>query len=135
MGCRDNGLAYAIGSQLFSTQEALVKFGSADQQQRWLSPLIDGSCLASFALTEPEIGSDAYHLSTSAERRADGQGPDVAHEDLCRVGVEPQEAEARAGQRSATTTAPATSSASGSASGSARPDSAIASAPTPASAV
>ena len=72
MGCRDNGLTYAIASQLFSTQEALVKFGSADQQQRWLSPLIDGSCLASFALTEPEIGSDAYHLSTSAERRADG---------------------------------------------------------------
>ncbi len=44
MGCRDNGLTYAIASQLFSTQEALVKFGSADQQQRWLSPLIDGSC-------------------------------------------------------------------------------------------
>ena len=53
-------------------QNLFGEIGSADQQQRWLSPLIDGSCLASFALTEPEIGSDAYHLSTSAERRTDG---------------------------------------------------------------
>ncbi len=72
MGCRDNGLTYAISSQIFSTQEALVKFGTPEQQQRWLAPLVDGSTLASFALTEPDIGSDAYRLSTTASRASDG---------------------------------------------------------------
>ena len=72
VGCRDNGLTFAICSQLLSSQEALVKFGTSEQQQRWLRPLIEGTALSAFALTEPEIGSDAFNLSTRAERRSDG---------------------------------------------------------------
>jgi len=71
-GCRDNGLAFAIGSQILSTQETLVRFGSPEQQQRWLPRLLSGEVLGAFAMTEPESGSDAYSVSTTAVRRDDG---------------------------------------------------------------
>lgn len=71
-GCRDNGLAFAIGSQILSTQETIVRFGSPEQQQRWLPPLIAGEVLGAFAMTEPDSGSDAYSLAATAERRDDG---------------------------------------------------------------
>jgi alkylation response protein AidB-like acyl-CoA dehydrogenase len=71
-GCRDNGLAFAIGSQILSTQETIVRFGSEDQQREWIPPLIAGDVLGAFAMTEPGSGSDAYSLTTTAERRDDG---------------------------------------------------------------
>ena len=49
--------------------EPIVLFGSAEQKRRWLPDLAQGRKLAAFALTEPEAGSDASHLKTTAERR------------------------------------------------------------------
>ncbi len=71
-GCRDNGLAFAIGSQILSTQETIVRFGTHAQQREWLPGLIAGEVLGAFAMTEPDSGSDAYSLSTTAVRRDDG---------------------------------------------------------------
>lgn len=72
LGCRDNGLTYAVSSQILSTQETLVKFGTPEQKHRWLRPMVEGSAIGAFAMTEPETGSDAYNVSTRAEQRADG---------------------------------------------------------------
>ena len=58
-GCRDNGLAFAIGSQILSTQETIVRFGTSEQQERWIPPLIKGEAYGAFAMTEPDSGSDA----------------------------------------------------------------------------
>jgi alkylation response protein AidB-like acyl-CoA dehydrogenase len=52
--------------------EPIVLFASEEQKRRWLPGLAQGGTLAAFALTEPEAGSDAAHLKTSA-RRQDGQ--------------------------------------------------------------
>jgi len=71
-GCADNGLTYAVASQLLSSQVALVRFGTPEQQQRWLPGLLDGSSFAAFAMTELESGSDAFAMAASAERRDDG---------------------------------------------------------------
>ena len=49
--------------------EPIVLFGSEDQKRRWLPDLAQGHTLAAFALTEPEAGSDAAHLKTTASRR------------------------------------------------------------------
>jgi alkylation response protein AidB-like acyl-CoA dehydrogenase len=65
-GCRDNGLAFALASQMLSTQETLVRFGSAAQREQWLTPLMTGDALGAFAMTEPDAGSDAYQLSVLA---------------------------------------------------------------------
>jgi alkylation response protein AidB-like acyl-CoA dehydrogenase len=48
-----------------------VRFGSAEQKQRYLPKMATGEWLGSFALTEPEAGSDAGALRTQAERVGD----------------------------------------------------------------
>jgi butyryl-CoA dehydrogenase len=46
----------------------ILKFGSAEQKERFLKPLARGDQLAAFALTEPSAGSDASSIKTRARR-------------------------------------------------------------------
>ena len=52
---------------------ALRMFGTKEQQERWLTDLATGKKLAAFALTEPEAGSDAANVQTTATPSADGK--------------------------------------------------------------
>jgi alkylation response protein AidB-like acyl-CoA dehydrogenase len=51
---------------------ALLLFGTEEQKRKWLPTLTSGAELAAFALTEPEAGSDAASVKTSAVPSADG---------------------------------------------------------------
>lgn len=53
---------------------ALHLFGTPEQKSRWLKPLASGEKLAAFALTEPEAGSDASNVQTTATPTPDGKG-------------------------------------------------------------
>ena len=46
----------------------ILRFGSADQKERFLKPLARGEMLGAFCLTEPGAGSDASALTTRARR-------------------------------------------------------------------
>jgi butyryl-CoA dehydrogenase len=46
----------------------LLKFGTAEQKERFLRPMAKGAMLAAFCLTEPEAGSDAAAIKTQARR-------------------------------------------------------------------
>jgi glutaryl-CoA dehydrogenase (non-decarboxylating) len=50
----------------------LLQWGSEDQRRRFLVPQAKGEKLATFALTEPGVGTDAANLQTTA--RLDGDG-------------------------------------------------------------
>jgi acyl-CoA dehydrogenase family protein 9 len=52
---------------------ALLLFGTEVQKRRWLPPLARGEQLAAFALTEPEAGSDASNVQTTATPTPDGR--------------------------------------------------------------
>jgi acyl-CoA dehydrogenase len=45
--------------------------GSDEQKRQWLPPLLDAPILCSFALTEPDAGSDAARIKTTAVRVGD----------------------------------------------------------------
>jgi alkylation response protein AidB-like acyl-CoA dehydrogenase len=47
---------------------SLCRFGTEDQQRRFLRPLAEGRLLGAFCLTEPDAGSDAAALKTQARR-------------------------------------------------------------------
>jgi alkylation response protein AidB-like acyl-CoA dehydrogenase len=49
----------------------LFRFGTEEQKQRYLVPALRGDKLACFALSEPNSGSDAASIQTTAERRGD----------------------------------------------------------------
>lgn len=49
----------------------ITKFGTLDQQQRWLPEMANGESIFAFAITEPDAGSNSHALSTRAERHGD----------------------------------------------------------------
>lgn len=49
----------------------ILKFGSEQQKQQFLTPLATGAMLGAFALTEPQAGSDASSLKTRARLEGD----------------------------------------------------------------
>lgn len=51
---------------------AIAKWGTAEQKDRWLPRLGSGEVIAGFCLTEPDAGSDAANITTTATRRGDG---------------------------------------------------------------
>src|SRR5207237_1272907 len=52
--------------------EVLAHFGTEEQKERWLRPLLDGKIRSAFSMTEPNTaGSDPTLLSTTAELDGD----------------------------------------------------------------
>src|SRR6187455_212595 len=50
---------------------SLLRYGTEEQKQRWLTPQAKGEKLACFGLTEPEAGSDVAAMRTTARREGD----------------------------------------------------------------
>ncbi len=68
----DGTLSVVMGVHQSIGMKGIVIFGSDEQKERFLPDLAAGRKLAGFALTEPEAGSDAYHLQSRAVEQADG---------------------------------------------------------------
>jgi len=49
----------------------VFKYGSEEQRQKYLVPAVKGEKIGTFALTEPNAGSDVGNITTIAERRGD----------------------------------------------------------------
>ena len=50
----------------------LHHFGSEAQKHRWFTPLLEGTAIGCFALTEPDAGTDAASIRTSAKTTSTG---------------------------------------------------------------
>lgn len=67
-GCAGIALAYA-GTALGAYP--IIMFGNEEQKQKYLPRIADGEILAAFALTEPNAGSDAGGIQTTARKEGD----------------------------------------------------------------
>ena len=62
--------ASAVHMNIFGLHPVVI-FGSDEQKQRWLPPLIAGKDRACFGVTEPNAGLNTLKLSTKAEKQGD----------------------------------------------------------------
>jgi alkylation response protein AidB-like acyl-CoA dehydrogenase len=67
-GCPDNGLTLALNGQMWAVQEPILKFGTEAQKEKYLPPLIRGEIKGAHGMTEPASGSNAFDLSTTADK-------------------------------------------------------------------
>jgi len=65
-------VAAAAAMQSLMGTYFVFKHGSEALRQRYLVPALRGDLVATFALTEPNAGSDVANITTRAERRGDG---------------------------------------------------------------
>ena len=70
--CSDNGLIFSLNAQMWSCSLPLVRFGNDEQKRRYLPRLCDGTLVGVHGMTEPEAGSDAMSLRTTARQTATG---------------------------------------------------------------
>src|SRR5262245_25155753 len=65
-------LAAAAAMQSLMGTYFIYRYGGDALRKRYLTPALRGDLVATFALTEPNAGSDLGNLATRAERRGDG---------------------------------------------------------------
>ena len=61
----------AFGTNVGIGSQGLVMFGTPEQKAQWLPGIASGQIITSFALTEPEAGSDSASVRTRAVRDGD----------------------------------------------------------------
>lgn len=72
LGARCSATSIFVNAHHSIGMRALLLFGTPEQKRIWLPDLVSGKKLAAFALTEPEAGSDAANVQTTATPSADG---------------------------------------------------------------
>lgn len=72
IGGHDASTAVFVNAHHSIGIRALLLFGTREQQQTWLPDLVAGRKIAAFALTEPQAGSDAGNVQTTAIPTPDG---------------------------------------------------------------
>lgn len=68
-GCASTGVVVSVNNSLYIGP--ILKFGTEEQKQQWITPFTTGEKVGCFALSEPGNGSDAGAASTTARQDGD----------------------------------------------------------------
>ena len=70
-GTRDQGLLFSLNAHLWTNTIPILRYGTAEQRQRFLPGLCDGSVIGANAASEPDAGSDVFSMRTRAVKDGD----------------------------------------------------------------
>lgn len=71
LGKTHNGFTTVIGGHTAIGTVGIVEMGTEEQKKKYLPKMASGEWIGAFALTEPEAGSNAANLKTTAVRKGD----------------------------------------------------------------
>ena len=71
LGKTSPAMRSSFGTNVGIGSQGLVMAGTAEQKTQWLPKIASGEIITSFALTEPDIGSDSANVKTRAVRDGD----------------------------------------------------------------
>lgn len=66
--CKDNGLIFSINAHLWTVVMPLITTGTEAQKKKYLPGLANGTLIGANAMSEPNSGSDAFNMTTTAQR-------------------------------------------------------------------
>lgn len=69
--CKDSGLLFAINSHMWTCEIPILNFGTDEQKGKYLPGLCKGAIIGGHAMTEPDSGSDAFSLRSTAVKKGD----------------------------------------------------------------
>jgi alkylation response protein AidB-like acyl-CoA dehydrogenase len=69
--CKDDGLSFGINAQMWSVMMPIHRFGTVEQKEQYLTRLCSGEWIGAHGMSEPDSGSDAFSLRTTARRDGD----------------------------------------------------------------
>jgi alkylation response protein AidB-like acyl-CoA dehydrogenase len=69
--CKDTGLVFGMSAHIWDVEMPILDFGTEEQKKYYLPKLCSGSWIGAISITEPEAGSDAYSMRTTAEKHDD----------------------------------------------------------------
>jgi len=71
LGCRDAGFYLALSAHMVIGEIPIWKFGTEKQKLKYLPKMCSGDWIGAYGLSEPDAGSDAVSLRTSAVKKGD----------------------------------------------------------------
>lgn len=70
--CEDAGLGFGLSTHIVSTCIPIQRFGNEEQKSEYLPLLATGEKIGAHAITEAEVGSDAWKMDTNAVKNDNG---------------------------------------------------------------
>jgi alkylation response protein AidB-like acyl-CoA dehydrogenase len=67
-GCVDGGLVFSINAHMWTSVVPVWTYGTEEQKRRWLPGLCSGRLIGCHTITEPEAGSDAFAMRSTAKK-------------------------------------------------------------------
>lgn len=69
--CKDEGLVFSVVAQLAATQVPLEYYGTEEQIEKYLKPIMTGKLIGSSVISEPEAGSDTGNIKATVQKQDD----------------------------------------------------------------
>lgn len=69
-GCENNGFIFAVNNHIWVAQNLIYLYGQQASKDKYLPDMVEGKKIGAIAITEPDSGSDALSMQTSACKEA-----------------------------------------------------------------
>lgn len=72
LGSKEIGIMFSVNAHIWACVSPILQFGTEEQKDKYLPPMIDGTLIGAHAASEQEAGSDVWSMKTTYKEVKDG---------------------------------------------------------------